>query len=337
MGDLKKGMECEEVVELAKKLNKAGAKPKLKGTGYFGPATEKAVKFMQKKLSMKETGIADKAFMAKLAGGGKPAKKVEWPYRDPAAVLKDDGEIHSGYQTVQAKFLERLKTVNGAEATKLKDQYKKNAEAAKSAFNTYKAGLTKLDELHKKFKASKDPTEQAKIVTQAKPVDAKATRLANAWSAEVMKVAEVEDKLLALTEKVDAMKWTLTDPTSHIKRNDKYRGQQRKDFLHNSKICATEKGKFFEKMREELFELNNEAERVYALSDAQLKKQIELKKKFDAAKAGNDAATAQKCLNDGLAAENTYNKQVTEWQRIIEKRREFRQLLKAQLDDQKVQ
>lgn len=48
MASLKKGSKGSGVKDLQTNLNKAGAKPKLKVDGIFGPITEKGVKSFQK-------------------------------------------------------------------------------------------------------------------------------------------------------------------------------------------------------------------------------------------------------------------------------------------------
>jgi peptidoglycan hydrolase-like protein with peptidoglycan-binding domain len=67
--ELKKGDRSPDVKKLQNQLNEAGAKPKLKPDGHFGPATEEALKAFQKQNKLKTDGVARRDTMQKLDKG----------------------------------------------------------------------------------------------------------------------------------------------------------------------------------------------------------------------------------------------------------------------------
>jgi ABC-type Fe3+-hydroxamate transport system substrate-binding protein len=69
MAVLKSGSKGTDVKNVQTLLNKAGAKPKLKVDGIFGPLTEAAVKAFQKKCKLKPDGIIGKKTMPVLKFG----------------------------------------------------------------------------------------------------------------------------------------------------------------------------------------------------------------------------------------------------------------------------
>lgn len=79
MPDLAKGAKGKPVERLQGALNKAGARPKLKVDGIFGPQTQAAVKAFRKQRNLKAGATVDDA-VAYALGLGKRPKSLDWPH-----------------------------------------------------------------------------------------------------------------------------------------------------------------------------------------------------------------------------------------------------------------
>jgi peptidoglycan hydrolase-like protein with peptidoglycan-binding domain len=174
---LKLNAKGADVKALQEQLNKAGAKPKLKADGVFGPVTEKAVMAFQKKQKLKADGVAGAKTMVKLGGGapGKQEKPVDWPYGDAVWSLKDSARE-------MRELLEKHKTKRTAmdlwqddkQIATLRDVYDKNWKRLLDADKNWCRATERVAQLQKSYeKLKKSSPESLKDVVSAakKPFD----------------------------------------------------------------------------------------------------------------------------------------------------------------------
>lgn len=121
MAILKKGDKGPKVKALQEKLNKAGARPKLKVDSIFLEKTEKAVRDLQKKAGLKVDGKAGPATTDALASGGRP---VKWTLKD---TMREHKQVNTRIDVLKKDRIA---------ITKLAKQHAKNKDL-KEAFRTY--------------------------------------------------------------------------------------------------------------------------------------------------------------------------------------------------------
>lgn len=248
MANLKWGGKSNDpkaVEALQQKLNKAGAKPKLKVDGQFGKKTYEAVKAFQKATgSLKVDGVVGSKTMTELdkgkpakddkskdtkgkdakGGDGKKAKTVpKWPYVDP---LKTLFEIKKLRKDNKAATLDRMKDLaqhKGGQYDVLRRQLLEADQRANEVFskmwnenNGLGDAFTEYEQAAKK----KDGTKATEIVTKAKPLAKKFQGMIDEFDLAQAYADKIDKQALALLEgkKVEKPEWPYDVETTHHRR-----------------------------------------------------------------------------------------------------------------------
>lgn len=330
VADLKKGSKGKDVSALQEKLNKAGAKPKLAVDGIFGKGTEAGVKAFQKKSGLKVTGVAGKDTMAALAGGGKPAKALKWEITKPIEHKKNyDNEVKN--RKAYTGFLDELK--GDPDAGPDLKEYEAALKSWEATVGALKKPIDELQALKKQF--DKAGPDQSKVYDEAKKKDEQIIGLFDDWSGDLTTMMDIHADYQSGKKSREELKWPVkVDVPASIKQADKIREENRKAYLANSKICAKHEGKIFEKLREDLFRFNNEAEVGYTDYKRSLESLGKLKDEFEKVKS-SDRAKAKELIKKGTEEEKAGVKHLKTWREIAKRREEFEDLLRAALDDEK--
>lgn len=167
MAVLKKGDKGPKVKALQKKLNKAGAKPKLTENGSFDDKTEAAVKAFQKKSALKADGKVGSGTMEAFDMKGKPPK---W-------TLKDTMKAHKQMNNKIADLKKDRKQITTLAKKHAKDKdlkeafrcYNIYADAFSKQMDIMKADLVRIDWLENEFKGvfGSSPKDRALALSQA--------------------------------------------------------------------------------------------------------------------------------------------------------------------------
>ncbi|MEM9147508.1 MAG: peptidoglycan-binding domain-containing protein [Pseudomonadota bacterium] len=150
MTKIKTGQNGAHVKDLQTRLNKAGAKPKLKVDGFFGEKTKAVVKAFQKKNKLKPDGIAGVDTMMVLTGGkdGVP----EWTLPDPEMVIRVTKDYVRDAQRRQKKELSAMSLWrNDPKVAKLIEEYTGQLKEFEIGRKMYDRDSTKVLAFKKDF------------------------------------------------------------------------------------------------------------------------------------------------------------------------------------------
>lgn len=121
MAVFKEGSKGTDVKNIQTLLNKAGAKPKLKVDGIFGPLTDAAVRAFQKKCKLKPDGKIGKKTMPVLKFGGPLPVMTEEDFSKRVKFAKQvrvhNKQMIASYKLIE-KALEKLAKVTAKETPK---------------------------------------------------------------------------------------------------------------------------------------------------------------------------------------------------------------------------
>ena len=167
MAVLKKGDKGAKVKALQKKLNKAGAKPKLTENGIFDDKTETAVKAFQKKSQLKADGKVGSGTMEAFDIKGKPPK---WNLKDTAKAHKQINQKIADLKK-DRKLISGLAKKNGKnkELQNAYRNYNIYADPLAKQMTLMKEALVRVDFLEHEFKGSFDssPKERLHALSEA--------------------------------------------------------------------------------------------------------------------------------------------------------------------------
>lgn len=167
---LKSGDSGSEVKSLQTALNDAGAKPKLKADGKFGPATEEAVKAFQKQNKLKQDGVAGREVMDTLSKNGAPKGKEPEKEAGGGKSGKDNIEggadilksVDSGLQKKVLAFAEKFGPITISDGKRtVKEQAELMAPMSDQDLDMYGAGpyVDEIKKLDKKNRTTKQVEE----------------------------------------------------------------------------------------------------------------------------------------------------------------------------------